>query len=89
MREEEMAFQLAKVLRIYADSLLFISTSKVHQTLFPYVLTPTLHALRISMIYQLNARKAGHGKSLTWATYLAGYLVMVGVLLHFESTSVR
>ncbi|KAK2459976.1 hypothetical protein APHAL10511_007982 [Amanita phalloides] len=80
-----MALLLTNVLRTFADSLTFISTTKVHDKWFPYTLVPTLHAMRISMVYQDNARKAGHGKTLSWPTYLAGYLIMCwggGALSH-------
>ncbi|KAG6806854.1 hypothetical protein H0H92_009835 [Tricholoma furcatifolium] len=46
----------------------------VHATLFPYPIAPTVHAARISLAYQTNARAAG-GK-LPWGTYIIGYLIM-------------
>ncbi|KIL64965.1 hypothetical protein M378DRAFT_77505 [Amanita muscaria Koide BX008] len=68
--------QFASVLRVFADSLLFLSSTKIHDIWYPYTLAATLHAARISVVYQHNVRKAGHAKSLSWPTYLAGYLVM-------------
>ncbi|KAF8347555.1 hypothetical protein F5887DRAFT_956305 [Amanita rubescens] len=66
----------SKVLGTFSDSLTFISKTKVHSRWFPYALAPTLHAARISAVYQHNARKAGYEKKLSWPTYLAGYLIM-------------
>ncbi|KAF9049325.1 hypothetical protein BDZ89DRAFT_1057678 [Hymenopellis radicata] len=65
---------LAYVLRPCADALTFLTTTKVHSTLFPYPWAPTLHAARISMAYQANMRRTS--SNLSWGTYLAGYLVM-------------
>ncbi|TFK36307.1 hypothetical protein BDQ12DRAFT_634386 [Crucibulum laeve] len=57
-----------------ADALVYISTTKVHNKWFPYVLAPTLHAARISIVYQANARRSPG--VLSWGTYIAGYLIM-------------
>ncbi|KAF8632670.1 hypothetical protein AX17_004802 [Amanita inopinata Kibby_2008] len=78
-----MALPLARLLRPVADSLVFLGTTKVHETLYPFALAPTLHAARISIAYQSNARKST--RPLSWPTYLAGYLVMCwggGVFSH-------
>lgn len=72
----------AKLLRVFSDALTFVSKTKVHDRWFPYTLAPTLHATRISIAYQHNARKAGFGKTLSWPTYLAGYLIMVSFCAH-------
>ncbi|KAG6908844.1 hypothetical protein DXG01_003010 [Tephrocybe rancida] len=50
----------------------------VHATLFPYPIAATVHAARISIAYQANARAAtaSTGAKLPWGTYIAGYLVM-------------
>jgi len=79
----------AKVLRTFSDSLTFISKTKVHSRWFPYALAPTLHAARISAVYQHNARKAGYEKKLSWPTYLAGYLIMVSFCALYSHYSER
>ncbi|KAF8629798.1 hypothetical protein AX15_003269 [Amanita polypyramis BW_CC] len=71
-----MSLLLAKVLPTFANALVFLTTTNVHEKYYPYILAPTLHAARVSMAYQYNVRKAGHAKSLSWLTYLAGYLIM-------------
>ena len=71
---------LAYVLRPCADALTFLTTTKVHSSLFPYPWAPTLHAARISMAYQSNMRRTS--SSLSWGTYIAGYLVMVSYSLN-------
>ncbi|RDB19172.1 hypothetical protein Hypma_014221 [Hypsizygus marmoreus] len=50
----------------------------VHAAYFPYPIAPTIHAARISIAYQANARAANVGTNgkLSWPTYIAGYLVM-------------
>lgn len=76
MATTTMTETTAHVLRPVADSLLFLTSKTVHPTLFPYLWGPTLHAARISLAYQTNARRhPGYGK-LPWATYIAGYLIM-------------
>ncbi|KAF9465960.1 hypothetical protein BDZ94DRAFT_1306685 [Collybia nuda] len=56
-----------------ADALAALS-SPVHKDWFPYALAPTIHAARISIAYQANARRSSG--SLSWGTYIAGYLIM-------------
>ncbi|KAL0574706.1 hypothetical protein V5O48_007264 [Marasmius crinis-equi] len=67
---------LAVVLRPVADQFTFLTTTKVHSTLFPYPWVSTLHAARISLAYQANMRKAGQEKAIGWKAYLAGFLIM-------------
>lgn len=50
----------------------------VHPTWFPYPFASTIHAARISVAFQANTRRSS--TSLPWATYIAGYLVMVCIL---------
>jgi len=71
----EVALVAANYLHPIADALVYISTTKVHPVWFPYPLAPTLHAARISMIYQFNARRSP--SALSWGTYITGYLIMV------------
>lgn len=49
----------------------------VHPTWFPYPLASTIHAARTSIAYQANARRSP--TPLPWATYIAGYLIMVRI----------
>ncbi|KAK7040728.1 hypothetical protein VNI00_009634 [Paramarasmius palmivorus] len=70
------AAALGVVLRPVADSLTFVTTTKVHPTLFPYPWATTLHAARISLIYQANMKKAGQEKVIGWKAYLVGFLIM-------------
>jgi hypothetical protein len=71
----ELALATANQLRPIADALVYINTTKVHPVWFPYAIAPTLHAARISMIYQSNARRSP--SALSWGTYITGYLIMV------------
>lgn len=57
-----------------ADTLAALS-SPVHQIWFPYALAPTIHAARVSIGYQANARRSPD--PLSWGTYITGYLIMV------------
>ncbi|PFH47578.1 hypothetical protein AMATHDRAFT_151781 [Amanita thiersii Skay4041] len=66
------ALPLAKLLRPIADSLVYLQSTKVHPTWFPFALAPTIHATRISIAYQAKVA----GRPLSWPTYLAGYLIM-------------
>ncbi|KAG7095220.1 hypothetical protein E1B28_005995 [Marasmius oreades] len=70
------ATALAIALRPVADQFTFLTTTKVHSTLFPYPWASTLHAARISLMYQGNMKKAGQEKAIGWKAYLVGYLVM-------------
>ncbi|KAL1757721.1 hypothetical protein FB107DRAFT_272712 [Schizophyllum commune] len=71
-----MTATTAHVLRPVADALVFLTNTTVHPTLFPYLWGPTLHAARISIAYQTNARKQPGYARMPWATYIAGYLIM-------------
>ncbi|KAF8154520.1 hypothetical protein B0H34DRAFT_716857 [Crassisporium funariophilum] len=80
----EFALAAANYLQPIADVLVYINTTKVHPVWFPYPLASTLHAARISMVYQANARRSP--TPLSWGTYLTGYLIMCwggGLLSHF------
>ncbi|KAF5339847.1 hypothetical protein D9611_009160 [Ephemerocybe angulata] len=71
-----------------SDALKFLSTNVVHPTYFPYLWAPTLHAARISLVYQTLARKAGLGtySKFPWGPYIAGYLVSCwagGIITNF------
>ncbi|ESK91911.1 hypothetical protein Moror_10467 [Moniliophthora roreri MCA 2997] len=70
------AATLGMILRPVADSLSFLTSTKVHSTLFPYPWATTLHAARISLVYQANMKKAGQEKVIGWKAYLAGFLIM-------------
>ncbi|KAL0072659.1 hypothetical protein AAF712_000422 [Marasmius tenuissimus] len=67
---------LAMALRPVADQFTLFTTTKVHSTLFPFPWASTLHAARISLVYQANMKKAGQEKAIGWKAYLAGYLIM-------------
>ncbi|KAJ3571724.1 hypothetical protein NP233_g3566 [Leucocoprinus birnbaumii] len=76
---------MAGILGPLANSLKYITTTKVHPA-FPYLIGPTVHAARISIAYQANARKSPDARSLSWGTYIAGYLIMCwggGLSTHF------
>ncbi|KAF8877941.1 hypothetical protein CPB84DRAFT_1966259 [Gymnopilus junonius] len=80
----ELASSVTEYLRPVADAFVFINTTKVHPIWFPYALAPTLHAARISMVFQSNARKSP--TPLSWGTYIFGFLIMAwggGLLSHF------
>lgn len=73
---------MADILGPFVSILKYITTTKVHPA-FPYLIGPTLHAARISIVYQANARKS---PPLTWGTYIVGYLIMCwggGLLTNF------
>lgn len=73
---------MAGILGPFVNILKYITTTKVHPA-FPYLIGPTLHAARISIVYQANARKS---PPLTWGTYIVGYLIMCwggGLLTNF------
>ncbi|EGN97159.1 hypothetical protein SERLA73DRAFT_74862 [Serpula lacrymans var. lacrymans S7.3] len=53
-----------------------VSKTVVHSTIFPFTLAPTLHAARISIAFQAQVRASGNKPNLTWAMYLAGFLIM-------------
>ncbi|KAF5354313.1 hypothetical protein D9756_007202 [Leucocoprinus leucothites] len=75
---------MASVLGPLANTLKYITTTKVHPA-FPYLIGPTVHAARISIAFQANARKSP-GAPLSWGTYIAGYLLMCwggGLLTNF------
>ena len=62
---------------------LIAMSQPVHPTLFPFPWVSTLHAARISIIYQANARRSP--TTVPWATYIAGYLIMVCIHLTLYS----
>ncbi|KDQ23274.1 hypothetical protein PLEOSDRAFT_1049235 [Pleurotus ostreatus PC15] len=51
-----------------------LTTSVVSPSYFPFVYGSTLHAARVSIAFQFNARKNQHPHS--WGTYVVGYLIM-------------
>ncbi|KAJ6609819.1 hypothetical protein B0H10DRAFT_2062612 [Mycena sp. CBHHK59/15] len=56
------------------SSALVLLGCPVHGTVFPYVWGTTLHAARISLVFQTNMRAtASH---LSWGAYLLGFLLM-------------
>ena len=77
----DLALATADYLRPIADALVYINTTKVHPVWFPYPIAPTLHAARISIVYQSNARRSP--SALSWGTYITGYLIMVCTLRLF------
>ncbi|KAF5310075.1 hypothetical protein D9619_010337 [Psilocybe cf. subviscida] len=80
----ELALAAANYLHPIADALVYINTTKVHPVWFPYALAPTIHATRVSMMFQANARRSVI--PLSWGTYLGGFLVMAwggGLISHF------
>ncbi|KDR79198.1 hypothetical protein GALMADRAFT_63297 [Galerina marginata CBS 339.88] len=80
----ELAIAAANYVRPISDALVFLNTTTVHPIWFPYALAPTLHAARVSMIFQANARKSA--TPLSWGTHIMGFLMMAwggGLLSHF------
>ena len=63
-----------------------ISTSVVHPAYFPYPLPLVLHAVRISHAYSSKVRASGH--KLPPFQHLAGFLVMVRVVLLWQAMSI-
>ena len=47
----------------------------VHSALYPFVLGQTLHALRVSMVFQSAARRSS--THLSWGQWIVGYLIIV------------
>ncbi|KAF5349013.1 hypothetical protein D9758_012679 [Tetrapyrgos nigripes] len=68
-----MSSSLGFILRPFADALSFLGTP-VHPTLFPYPWATTLHAARISLVYQFLSLP--HKQNLSWKPYLTGFLLM-------------
>jgi hypothetical protein len=62
------------LVRLVARLTHFLSTAIVHPSVFPYPLTPTLHAARISIAFRANARRTG--SRLSRRADLAGFLLM-------------
>ncbi|KAF9562052.1 hypothetical protein CPC08DRAFT_706933 [Agrocybe pediades] len=80
----EIAMAVAEQIKPIADALVYLNVNKVHPVWFPYSWAPTLHAARISMIYQTNAKKSP--TPLSWGTYIVGFLIMSwggGLISHF------
>jgi len=71
----ELALSAANYLRPITNALVYLNTTVVHPVWFPYLLAPTLHALRVSMVFQSQARRSTTPHS--WGTYLAGFLITV------------
>ncbi|KAF4621613.1 hypothetical protein D9613_012609 [Agrocybe pediades] len=67
--------KIAEQIKPIADALVYLNVNKVHPVWFPYSWAPTLHAARISMIYQTNAKKSP--TPLSWGTYIVGFLIML------------
>ncbi|KIJ98384.1 hypothetical protein K443DRAFT_680814 [Laccaria amethystina LaAM-08-1] len=75
---------LSTALTTMNTTLTTVNTTLVHPVYFPYLLAPTLHAARISIAFQLAARKSP--APLSWGTYIVGYLITCwagGLLSHF------
>jgi hypothetical protein len=47
----------------------------VHPTLYPFVLGQTLHAVRVSIVFQSAARRSS--APLSWGKWIVGYLMIV------------
>ena len=65
-----------------SKTLNYLTSNVVHPTYFPYLWAPTLHAARVSLVYQTLSRKAPKSR---WGTYLAGYLISCwagGIITH-------
>jgi hypothetical protein len=71
----ELALSAANHLAPIANAFVYLNSTKVHPLWFPYPLVPTLHAMRVSMVFQSNARRSL--TPLSWGTYLTGFLMMV------------
>jgi hypothetical protein len=71
----ELALSAANYLSPISNALVYLNTTKVHPVWFPYPLAPTLHALRVSMVFQSQARRSTTPHS--WGTYLTGFLITV------------
>ncbi|TFK60858.1 hypothetical protein BDN72DRAFT_965489 [Pluteus cervinus] len=68
----------AGTLRPIANALSYLGTN-VHPVYFPYPWARTLHALRVSYVFQASARRFNGpqgAKALSWGTYISGFLVM-------------
>jgi len=80
----ELALSVANYLSPVANAFVYLNTTKVHPLWFPYPLSPTLHAMRVSIVFQSNARRSP--TPLSWGTYITGFLVMAwggGILSYF------
>jgi hypothetical protein len=55
-------------------------TSPVSEKYFPYPWAATLHAMRISLVYQSNVRAQDPTNKPGWGAYITGYLLMVSLL---------
>lgn len=71
----DLALSATNYLSPIANALVYLNTTKVHPVWFPYALAPTLHALRVSMVFQSQARRSTTPHS--WGTYLTGFLITV------------
>lgn len=73
----QAAYLVSEHLAPISDALVLLNTRRVHPVLFPFALAPTLHAARVSTIFQANTRRSP--AALSWGTYIIGYLIMVHV----------
>lgn len=53
-----------------------LTSRVVHQSLYPYTLFTTLHAIRVTVAFQNNVRASSNKGKLTWGNYISGYLIM-------------
>ena len=70
-----MLTPLSTALATMNSTLTTMNTTLAHPVYFPYPLAPTLHAARISIAFQIGARKSP--APLSWGTYIVGYLITV------------
>ncbi|KAF9044262.1 hypothetical protein BJ165DRAFT_188963 [Panaeolus papilionaceus] len=70
----QAAYLVSEHLAPISDALVLLNTRTVHPVLFPFALAPTLHAARVSTIFQANTRRSP--AALSWGTYIIGYLIM-------------
>lgn len=56
-----------------SSALTFIVTQVVHPAYFPFLWAPTLHAARMSVVFQTIMRKTNF--RMGWGPYIAGYLI--------------
>ena len=53
-----------------------LTSRAVHESLYPYTLFTTIHALRVTVAFQNNVRVSSNKGKLTWGNYISGYLIM-------------
>lgn len=72
------------LIRSTSSALTRITTEVVHPTYFPFLWAPTLHAARISIVFQTVMRKTN--SRMGWGPYIAGYLISCwagGIITNF------